>query len=47
LKRALPPDKATEPVVKEGETLNGIANRAKVSRYAIIKANGLTSLARA
>lgn len=37
----LPPDKATEHVVKEGETLNGIANRAKVSRDAIIKANGL------
>ena len=38
---ALPPDKETEHVVGEGETLNGIANRAKVSRDAIIKANGL------
>jgi murein DD-endopeptidase MepM/ murein hydrolase activator NlpD len=38
---ALPPDKETEHVVGEGETLNGIANRAKVSRDAIIKANAL------
>jgi murein DD-endopeptidase MepM/ murein hydrolase activator NlpD len=38
---ALPPDQETEHVVGEGETLNGIANRAKVSREVIIKANGL------
>ena len=39
---AAAPDAATEHVVREGETLNGIANRAKVSREAIAKANGLT-----
>ncbi len=38
---ALPPDKESEHVVAAGETLNGIANRAGVSRDAIIKANGL------
>jgi len=38
---ALPADKETSHVVREGETLNGIANRAKVDRELIIKANGL------
>ena len=38
---ALPPEQESEHVVGEGETLNGIANRARVSRDAIIKANGL------
>jgi len=37
----LPPDQETEHVVKEGETLMGIANRAKVPRVLIIEANGL------
>lgn len=35
------PDKATEHVVKPGETLMGIANRAKVPRVLIAEANGL------
>ena len=38
---ALPPDKESVHIVGDGETLNGIANRAGVSRDAIIKANGL------
>ena len=38
---ALPPEQESEHVVAEGETLNGIANRAGVSHDAIIKANGL------
>jgi len=38
---ALPADKETSHVVREGETLNGIANRAKVSRDLIIEANDL------
>ncbi len=39
---ALPADQETVHVVEEGETLNGIANRAKVNRDLIIEANGLT-----
>ncbi|MDE8652688.1 LysM peptidoglycan-binding domain-containing M23 family metallopeptidase [Novosphingobium album (ex Liu et al. 2023)] len=39
--RAAPPEEETVHVVQSGETLNGIANRAKVSREAIIKANNL------
>lgn len=35
------PATATEHVVKPGETLGGIANRAKVPRVLIIEANGL------
>lgn len=35
------PDQESEYVVQSGETLNGIANRAGVSRDKIIKANGL------
>jgi len=38
---ALPPEQETEHVVQDGETLNGIANRAKVRRDAIAEANGL------
>lgn len=38
---ALPPDQETEHVVEEGESLNGIANRAGVPRDSIIKANDL------
>jgi len=38
---ALPPDKETVHVVGEGETLNGIANRAGVPRDRIIEANDL------
>lgn len=37
----LPPDQETEHVVKPGETLFGIANRAKVPRILIAEANGL------
>ena len=37
----LPPNQATEHVVKPGETLGGIANRAEVPRVIIIEANGL------
>ena len=36
-----PPDQETEHVVKEGETLFGIANRARVPRVLIAEANGL------
>jgi murein DD-endopeptidase MepM/ murein hydrolase activator NlpD len=39
---AASPEEATEHTVIAGETLFGIANRAKVSREAIIAANGLT-----
>lgn len=39
--RAVPPDRATEHVVQPGETLMGIANRAKVPRVLIAEANGL------
>ncbi len=39
----LPPDQATEHVVKPGETLSGIAQRAAVPRVLIIEANRLTS----
>ncbi len=35
------PETATENVVKPGETLGGIANRAAVPRVLIIEANGL------
>lgn len=38
---AASPAEETEHVVKEGETLNGIANRAGVSASAIAEANGL------
>lgn len=38
---AATPAQETQHVVKEGETLNGIANRAGVGADAIIKANGL------
>ena len=38
---ALPADRATEHVVKPGETLSGIAQRAKVPRVLIIEANRL------
>jgi murein DD-endopeptidase MepM/ murein hydrolase activator NlpD len=37
----LPPEQETEHVVKEGETLMGIASRAKVPRVLIAEANGL------
>lgn len=37
----LPPEQETEHVVREGETLMGIANRAKVPRVLIAEANGL------
>jgi murein DD-endopeptidase MepM/ murein hydrolase activator NlpD len=37
----VPADQATEHVVEEGETLGGIANRAKVPRVLIAEANGL------
>jgi len=37
----LPLDRATEHVVQPGETLMGIANRAKVPRILIAEANGL------
>jgi murein DD-endopeptidase MepM/ murein hydrolase activator NlpD len=39
--RPLPPDQETEHVVRSGETLMGIANRAKVPRVLIAEANGL------
>ncbi len=35
------PDQEIEHIVKEGETLGGIANRAKVPRVLIAEANGL------
>ncbi|HKX80379.1 MAG TPA: LysM peptidoglycan-binding domain-containing M23 family metallopeptidase [Novosphingobium sp.] len=38
---AAPPEQETEHLVASGETLNGIANRAGVSRQRIIEANGL------
>jgi len=38
---AAPPEEKTSHVVKAGETLGGIANRAGVSAAAIVKANGL------
>lgn len=38
----LPPDQETEHVVKAGETLGGIAQRAKVPRVLIVEANRLT-----
>ncbi len=38
---AAPPERETVHIVESGETLNGIANRAKVSRTEIIKANNL------
>lgn len=38
---AASPETETEHTVTSGETLHGIANRAKVSREAIIAANGL------
>lgn len=38
----LPPNRATEHVVKPGETLGGIAQRAEVPRILIIEANRLT-----
>ena len=38
---ALPPNQATEHVVKPGETLGGIASRAEVPRVLIAEANGL------
>lgn len=37
----VPPDQETEHLVKEGETLGGIAHRAKVPRVLIAEANGL------
>lgn len=37
----VPPEQETEHVVKAGETLFGIANRAKVPRVLIAEANGL------
>ena len=40
---ALPPNQASEHVVKPGETLGGIAQRAEVPRVLIIEANRLTS----
>lgn len=40
--QTIPADQATEHVVKPGETLMGIANRAKVPRILIAEANGLT-----
>jgi len=36
-----PPEQESEHVVQEGETLGGIANRAKVPRILIAEANGL------
>lgn len=39
--RPLPPEEETEHVVKPGETLGGIAVRAKVPRVLIAEANGL------
>ena len=38
---AASPEEETEHVVEPGETLNGIANRARVQRQHIIEANGL------
>ena len=38
---AVPPEEATEHVVQPGETLGGIANRARVPRVLIAEANGL------
>jgi len=40
---ALPPDQELEHVVKAGETLSGVAQRAGVPRVLIIEANHLTS----
>ncbi len=40
---ALPPEQESQHVVADGETLNGIANRAGVPRDRIIEANGLKS----
>ena len=40
---ALPPDQELEHVVKAGETLSGVAQRAGVPRILIIEANRLTS----
>jgi murein DD-endopeptidase MepM/ murein hydrolase activator NlpD len=40
--RPLPTDEETEHLVRSGETLSGIANRAKVPRVLIAEANGLT-----
>ena len=40
---ALPPDQESEHVVKAGETLSGIAQRAGVPRILIVEANHLTS----
>lgn len=37
----VPPDQETEHLVRPGETLSGIANRAKVPRVLIAEANGL------
>jgi murein DD-endopeptidase MepM/ murein hydrolase activator NlpD len=37
----VPLDQETEHVVKDGETLAGVANRAKVPRVLIVEANGL------
>lgn len=39
--QAIPPDQESEHVVQPGETLGGIANRAKVPRILIAEANGL------
>lgn len=40
---ALPPNQETEHVVKPGETLGGVAQRAEVPRVLIIEANRLTA----
>jgi murein DD-endopeptidase MepM/ murein hydrolase activator NlpD len=40
---ALPPDQELEHIVKAGETLSGVAQRAGVPRILIIEANHLTS----
>ncbi len=40
---ALPPNQETEHLVKPGETLGGIAERAEVPRVLIIEANRLTA----
>ena len=40
---ALPPDQESEHVVKAGETLSGVAQRAGVPRILIVEANHLTS----
>jgi murein DD-endopeptidase MepM/ murein hydrolase activator NlpD len=39
----LPPDRESEHVVKAGETLSGVAQRAEVPRILIVEANHLTS----